>query len=132
MKEIISDNQLIAKIVSPEDWTKGLNFFTDNDDFIQVGSWWYDKERYLADHIHLKYPRTGKRTQECVFVVSGRMKINFFSENQEFLESCEVGQGDFAVIFGGGHGYEILEDDTKILETKNGPFTSVEKDKIKF
>ena len=80
----------------------------------------------------MKYSRTGHRTQECVFVVSGRMKINFFSENQEFLESHEVSQGDFAVIFGGGHGYEILEDDTKILETKNGPFTSVEKDKIKF
>jgi len=33
------------------------------------------------------------------------------------------------VILRGYHGYEILEDDTRVLEVKNGPFTSVEADK---
>ena len=41
-------------------------------------------------------------------------------------------QGDLAVFGFGGHGYEILEDDTQIIESKNGPFISVDKDKKKF
>ena len=60
------------------------------------------------------------------------MKVTLFSEDQEFLEEYIMKEGDLAVFIFGGHGYEILEDDTKIIETKNGPFTGVEKDKIKF
>ena len=37
-----------------------------------------------------------------------------------------------AVFAFGGHGFEILENDTKIIESKNGIFTSVEQDKVKF
>ena len=33
------------------------------------------------------------------------------------------------VMIAGGHGFEILEPNTKIVECKNGPFISVEKDK---
>ena len=40
--------------------------------------------------------------------------------------------GDFAVLLAGGHGYEIQEDDTRIIETKNGPFLGVDLDKTGF
>ena len=36
------------------------------------------------------------------------------------------------IILSGGHGYEILEDNTQIIEAKNGPFIDVETDKRKF
>ena len=29
----------------------------------------------------------------------------------------------------GGHGYEILEDNTRVLEIKNGPYPGPEKDR---
>ena len=54
------------------------------------------------------------------------------SINQDYLDEYELNEGDLAVFVYGGHGYEILEDDTKIIETKNGPFTGVENDKVKF
>ena len=41
-------------------------------------------------------------------------------------------EGDLAVFAYGGHGYVILEDDTQIIETKNGPFIDVDTDKTKF
>jgi len=37
-----------------------------------------------------------------------------------------------AVFAYGGHGYEILEDGTQIIENKNGPFVDVITDKDKF
>jgi hypothetical protein len=36
------------------------------------------------------------------------------------------------VMLKGGHGYDILENNTQVLEVKNGPFTSVEKDRERF
>ena len=60
------------------------------------------------------------------------MKVTLFSESQKYLDEFILYEGDLAVFIYGGHGYEILEDNTKIIETKNGPFTGVEKDKIKF
>jgi len=40
-----------------------------------------------------------------------------------------VKNGDLMVMIAGAHGFEILEPDTRIIECKNGPFISVEKDK---
>jgi hypothetical protein len=50
----------------------------------------------------------------------------------EYLQDFILKEGELAVFGYGGHGYEILEDDTQIIESKNGPFAGVEQDKIKF
>ena len=126
-------NEKIFSIVYREnDWVKGLNFITPDDLFIQAGSWWYDKGKILDSHTHQEFERTASRTQETVYVKRGKMKVKLFDEQHNFLEDYILNQGDLAVFAYGGHGYEILEDNTQIIETKNGPFTGVEKDKIKF
>ena len=126
-------NEKIFSIVYREnDWVKGLNFITPDDLFIQAGSWWYDKGKILDSHTHQEFERKASRTQETVYVKSGKMKVKLFDEQHNFLEDYILNQGDLAVFAYGGHGYEILEDNTQIIETKNGPFTGVEKDKIKF
>lgn len=132
MKEFIYDEKIYSILYRDEDWVKGLNFITSDDLFIQAGSWWYDKGKILDSHIHNEFERKAYRTQESVYVKQGSMKVTLFSEDQEFLEEYTMKEGDLAVFIFGGHGYEILEDDTKIIETKNGPFTGVNQDKIKF
>ena len=119
-------------VYTDKDWKKGLNFITSEDYYIQAGSWWYDKGKVLDSHTHNEFERKAYRTQETVFVKQGKMKVTLFSESQKYLDEFILYEGDLAVFVYGGHGYEILEDNTKIIETKNGPFTGVEKDKIKF
>ena len=99
---------------------------------MQVGSWWYDKGRKLDSHIHKEFDRTATRTQETIYVKRGSVKVLLFTEKEEFFQDYILYQGDLAVFGYGGHGYEILEDDTQIIESKNGPFVSVDKDKRKF
>jgi hypothetical protein len=124
---------LIHSIVyRDEDWVKGLNFITPNDLFIQVGSWWYQKEHKLAPHVHNVFERTANRTQEMTYVKHGSMRVLLYDENHNYLEQFVLKTGDLAVFANGGHGYEILEDDTKIIESKNGPFSDAETDKTKF
>ena len=111
---------------------KGLNFITPDNMFLQVGSWWYEKDKELQKHIHKDFDRVANRTQECVYVRKGSMQVTLFSEKLEFLQSFDLFEGDLAVFAYGGHGYKILEDDTQIIETKNGPFIDVDTDKLKF
>ena len=49
-----------------------------------------------------------------------------------FIDEYILKVNDLAVFAHGGHGYEILEDNTQIIEAKNGPFINAEVDKTKF
>ena len=124
--------QIISIIYREKDWEKGLNFITPDELFVQVGSWWYDAGKKLDSHIHKEFDRVATRTQETIYVKQGSVKVLLFTENEEFIQEYVLYQGDLAVFGYGGHGYEILEDDTQIIESKNGPFISVDKDKHKF
>ncbi len=133
MTEIIEhDGRIISIIHRSEDWKKGLDFITPNELFIQVGTWWYDRGRKLASHIHNDFDRPGGRTMESVYVRRGAMRVLLYAEDRSFLRDLVLREGDLAVFAYGGHGYEILEDDTQIIESKNGPFVDVETDKTKF
>ena len=132
METITHDGQIISIIYRDKDWVKGLNFITPDELFVQVGSWWYDKGKKLDSHVHNEFERTAMRTQESVYVKKGSMRVLVYNEEMEYLEDFILNQGDLAVFAYGGHGYEILEDSTQIIETKNGPFVDVETDKRKF
>jgi len=132
MEKIENDGQIISIIYRDDDWKKGLNFITPDEMFVQVGSWWYDKGKKLDSHIHKEFDRVASRTQETIYVKQGAVKVLLYSETEKFIGDYILNEGDLAVFCFGGHGYEILEDDTKIIESKNGPFIDVETDKKKF
>lgn len=128
--EKIRDGDLIlAIVIRDEVWEEGLNFVSSDEDYQQVGIWGYDKGKKLAPHIHLIVPREVLRTQEVVFVKEGRIRADIYTEKEEFLKSVELVRGDFIVLLNGGHGYEILEDNTRVLEVKNGPYVGANKDR---
>lgn len=110
-------------------WGKGLTFLTEDKDFIQVGIWGYDKGIRLQPHIHNEAKREFLRTQEVIFVKSGKVAAYIFDEAGDFVERIELSSGDILILLKGGHGYEILEDDTYVLEVKNGPYPGAEVDR---
>lgn len=132
MESIRHNEYLVAIIYRDEDWVEGLNFVTPNELFVQVGSWWYNAGKKLASHIHNNFERKAYRTQEMTYVKKGSMRCLLYDENREFIGDFILREGDLAVFAYGGHGYEILENDTKIIEAKNGPFIDVDTDKSKF
>jgi hypothetical protein len=131
-KYLDNDNKLICVIHHENEWVKGLDFLTNDKEFIQVGTWWYDKGKILDRHYHNEIERISTLTCECVFVVQGSILVSLYDDDKNFLGDFVLASGDTGIFLGGGHGYEILEDSTKILETKNGPFFGVELDKTRF
>lgn len=132
MQKIEHDGYLVAIIYRDEDWVEGLNFLTPNNLFVQVGSWWYQAGKKLASHIHNDFERKAMRTQEMTYVKKGSMKCLLYDEQKNPIGDFILKEGDLAIFAYGGHGYEILENDTKIIEAKNGPFVDVDTDKTKF
>jgi len=111
-------------------WQIGLDFISDASDFIQVGTWSYDSTKELPAHRHVPNVRTIDRTQEAVYVVSGCIEVVLFEDGMsEYSMTVKLFSGDLCVLLSGGHGYEVLENNTRVIEFKNGPFTTVEKDK---
>lgn len=129
IEKIVDNGKILAMIIKNEHWKEGLNFVSSEEDFMQVGFWDYKKGHTLAAHAHLECERKIFKTQEVIFIKSGSVKINVFREDGSFLKTEVLKSGDTAVLLNGGHGYEILEDGTKVLEVKNGPYVGPEKDR---
>lgn len=128
-EKIVDEGSILSIIVRGADWEEGLNFISSEEDYQQVGTWVYKKGKVLEPHIHLPAARKVQRTQEVIFVREGRIRANIYTENEEFLKSVELDKGDTMILLKGGHGYEILEDGTKVLEVKNGPYVGAEDDR---
>lgn len=132
MQEFKKDDVVLARLFGPDDWKPGLGFFSNDEEYIQAGTWYYDAGKQLQDHVHHKFERVALRTCETVYMVSGSMRVRLYTLDKEFVTSFDIHQGDTLILLNSGHGYEILEDRTKVLEVKNGPFMGVDVDKEKF
>lgn len=131
--EIIKDKEkIIAIIYCESDWIPGLNFITPDEFFLQVGSWWYPKGQKLQPHFHKDFLRQATKTHEMTYVKQGSMKVTLYDDEKKIIKEFILNKGDLAIYVNGGHGYEILSDDTQIIESKNGPFIGVDEDKEKF
>jgi mannose-6-phosphate isomerase-like protein (cupin superfamily) len=74
--------------------------------------------------------RAVEYTKEVLLIRSGRLRVDFYSEEREYLQSTELEQGDLILLAYGGHGFEMLEP-TEIIEVKQGPYAG-EHDKTRF
>lgn len=128
--EIIKDKeQTLVLILKEGDSPEGLKFHTQDSDFIQVATWNYNKGKKSSVHAHNLVERVANKTQEVIHIKSGKVKLAVYAEDDEFLKDVVLTAGDTAIIFAGGHGIEVLEDNTQALEIKNGPYPGMEKDK---
>jgi Tfp pilus assembly protein PilP len=129
VEKIIDNDLVLAMVIRNSFGEEGLHFVSSKGDFQQVGIWGYNKGWKSKPHIHLIKAREVLRTQEVIFVKEGRLKADIYTEKGHFLQSLELGKGDMIVLLNGGHSYEILENNTKVLEIKNGPYLGADEDR---
>jgi hypothetical protein len=84
----------------------------------------------IAPHRHNLVPREVVLTQETLFIKSGKLRVDFYDDNQNYLESRILSKGDIMLLATGGHGFTMLEP-TEIVEVKQGPYVG-EMDKVRF
>ena len=65
-----------------------------------------------------------------LFIKSGKVRVDFYSDDQEYYESKILNSGDIILLANSGHGIVTLEE-SEIIEVKQGPYLE-EEDKIRF
>jgi len=130
VKEIRDNGTIIARYV-PAGWKEGLSFHSQDDEFIQVGTWKYEKGKKLLAHAHNTVKRSFSHTQEVVHVRKGRVMAHIYGAEKNLIEDIMLHQGDTLILLSGGHGYDIMEDETEVLEVKNGPYPGAEQDRTR-
>jgi len=131
MLETISHNsRTLAMLLRATHRAEGIQFFTP-DDFSQQLAYMNRPTGYvIAPHVHNAVPREVQFTKEVLFIKSGKVRIDFYDDDQNYLESRIVTSGDVILLAYGGHGFEMLEA-SEIIEVKQGPYAG-EADKTRF
>jgi hypothetical protein len=134
MREITEPNGLVLArhVPAKEAWAGGLQFFSPNDDYVQVGTWGYPAGKELLAHTHSEVKREVLWTQEVLYIRKGSIRANIYNSLDEKVEELVANEGDVLMLLRGGHGYHILEDDTQVLEVKNGPYVGANADRRRF
>jgi quercetin dioxygenase-like cupin family protein len=131
VEAIQHEGRTFARLMRGGEWSEGLQFFSDDSDFLQVGKWSYPAGKELPAHYHNEVPRQVLKTQEVVYVVSGALEAHILTASGELVTKLHLSAGDLLVVLDGAHGYHILEDDTRVIEIKNGPYMGAEQDRTR-
>ena len=100
-----------------------------DDQYLQCATKKLTKGTTFAPHKHNEMIRTTDITQEAWVFLKGRVAARFWDIDDRLIYETELGEGDAAIVFRGGHSFEVLEEDTILYEFKTGPYFGVEKDK---
>ncbi len=130
IETIIHNNQELALILRASYRAEGISFFTP-DEFSQQLAYMNRPLGYvIPPHVHNSVAREVLFTREVLFIRSGKVRIDFYDDEQSYLESRILEQGDVVLLASGGHGFEMLEP-TEMIEVKQGPYAG-EQDKTRF
>jgi mannose-6-phosphate isomerase-like protein (cupin superfamily) len=120
-EEIIIDGNICAIIIRAEYDKPGMQFFTESNYSQQLASMSYQPGKIIAAHTHHTVRREVLYTQETLFIRKGKVRVDFYSDTQEYKTSRVLGPGDVALLVSGGHGFEVLEE-LNMIEVKQGPY----------
>ncbi|MEO8893790.1 MAG: hypothetical protein ABI417_20065 [Coleofasciculaceae cyanobacterium] len=130
IENITYHNQLLALIVSHKFNEPGIHFFTPNELSQQLAYMCHPVGKVIPPHVHNPVVREVQYTQEVLFIKKGKLRVDFYNNQREYLESRLLEAGDVILLVTGGHGFEVLEE-IEMIEVKQGPYVG-EQDKTRF
>lgn len=129
-EKIFDGDSLLSIIIRADFREPGIHFFTPNDLSQQLAYMNHPRGKVIEPHVHNLMPREVHYTQEVLFIRKGCLRVDFYSETRQYLESRELHSGDVILLVAGGHGFEVL-DEVEMIEVKQGPYVG-EGDKTRF
>ncbi len=130
IQKVTNGEKLLSIIVRHDFQKEGIEFFTPDDFSQQLAYMNRPKGYVIPPHVHNAVPREVFFTKEVLVIKSGRVRVDFYSDDRVYLESTILEAGDVILLAYGGHGFEMLEE-SEIIEVKQGPYAG-ELDKVRF
>lgn len=130
IEEIKKKNKLLAMIIRNEYVCDGVDFITPDEYSQQVAYMHHPTGKVIDAHIHNLVHRNVVMTQEVLFMKKGILRVDFYDEYEDYLESRKLYAGDVILLVSGGHGFQVIEE-VEMIEVKQGPYSG-EQDKRRF
>jgi len=121
----------LLALILPRDFREpGVHFVTPDDLSQQLAYMRHPAGKVIEAHIHNPVPREVHYSQEVLMIRKGRLRVDFYDEDRNYLKSRILEAGDTILLVTGGHGFEVLEE-VEMIEVKQGPHIG-EGDKTRF
>lgn len=130
VEHVSSGESLLAIIVRSNFSQPGVNFFTPDNLSQQLAFIKHPPGRLIKPHIHNPVQREVLYTQEVLVIKKGALRVDFYDDSRNYLESRVLNAGDVILLAEGGHGFEVLEE-IEMIEVKQGPYQG-DDDKTRF
>lgn len=121
---------LLAMIIRNDYVSEGVNFITPDEYSQQVAYMHHPVGKVIDAHLHNPIHRNVVLTQEVLFIKKGRLRVDFYDNYEDYLESVILEAGDVILLVSGGHGFTVL-DEVEMIEVKQGPYSG-DRDKVRF
>ncbi len=128
--EIKKRDKLLAIIIKNDHTCDGVDFITPGEFSQQLAYMHHPAGKVIDAHIHNAVHRNVVYTQEVLFIKKGKLRVDFYDDYKDYLESCILEAGDTILLTSGGHGFKTLEE-VEMIEVKQGPYAGGQ-DKIRF
>lgn len=130
IEEIHNDGELLAIIIRRDFNNPGISFVTPNELTQQLAFMQHPAGKRIKPHYHNPVRREVVYTHEVLFIRRGKLRVDLYTREREYLHSRILEAGDVILLAGGGHGFEALEE-LDMIEVKQGPYVG-ESDKTRF
>lgn len=123
-------NKTIAIIIKNNHTAEGVDFITPGEYSQQVAYMHHPEGKVIDAHVHNPVHRDVVFTQEVLLIKRGKLRVDFYDEYEDYLESRILSAGDLVLLVSGGHGFKVLEE-VEMIEVKQGPYSG-DRDKQRF
>lgn len=131
LEEVRHNDSVLAVILRAGFNKPGVSFVTPDEFSQQLAYMQHPAGKIIQPHVHKPVKRELTSTFEVLIIKQGKLRVDFYTQDQDYLFSKVVSAGDTILLTdAGGHGFEALEE-LEMLEIKQGPFVEGA-DKIKF
>lgn len=130
IEEVKKKDKLLALIIRDNYTCEGVDFLTPNEYSQQVAYMHHPTGKVIDAHVHNLVHRNVVLTQEVLFIKKGILRVDFYDEYEDYLESRKLYAGDVILLISGGHGFVVI-DEVEMVEVKQGPYAG-DNDKKRF
>jgi hypothetical protein len=131
IENVTADGVTLAIIIYNDHLEDGIRFLTPPDFSQQLAYMHHPTGKIIKPHTHLISQRQVEFTQEVLVIKRGKLRVDFYDNDRNYLKSRVLKAGDIILLAFAGHGFEVLEE-LEMVEIKQGPYGGGEADKVKF
>lgn len=123
------DGTKYAEIIWADTTVGKTTFYSPAESSFQFGLLAHEAGFVEPPHYHNPVTRTVKDLQQMFVVQKGKVAVQLYKEDGEYITEIVLKTGDAIVLIHGVHAIRVIED-MQCISVKQGPYMGEEKDKI--